>query len=165
MNKLILVVVLSAAGALLAFGPMDRPRGQWWENEKAVAELGLTPDQQVRLDRLSFEHRSRMIDLRADLEKAQLRLQELMDDPRFEERAALEQSDRVTAARSLVEKERAALLVKTRAVLTAEQWRKAKARLQEKRHERREGFREERREHRRDRLSPPPMDAPGTDEY
>jgi protein CpxP len=151
MKKLILLTVILAAAGALAYQPGagGPPMGKWWQNEKAVAELGLTPDQQARLDKLMFEHRDQMIDLRAGLEKAELRLREIMDAPRFDERAALEQIDRVTAARSLVEKHRAAMLVQTRSVLTPEQWQKAKERLMERRQERREAMREFRQEHRR----------------
>jgi Spy/CpxP family protein refolding chaperone len=142
---------------------MEPHGGKWWRSDKAAADLGLTPDQQARLDKLMFEHRDQMIDLRAALEKAELRLRELMDDPAFNERAALEQLDRVAAARSLVEKSRAAMLIKTRTILTPEQWSKARERLMENRRERREEmreFRQERREEhrdqRRERMQAPP---------
>lgn len=172
MKSIILCTVLLAATGALAFGPpMDPPGGKWWQNEKAVAALDLTPDQQARLDKLMFEHQDQMIDLRASLEKAELRLRELMDDAKFDERAALEQIDRVTAARSLVEKHRAAMLVRTRAVLTVEQWQKARERLMERRQERREDRRdsrregrEERREQHREHSSPQPPDTPGPEE-
>ena len=153
MNKLILLTVLLAAAGAQAFGPMEPPMGKWWQNERVVADLGLTPDQQARLDKLMFEHRDQMIDLRAGLEKAELRLREMMDDPVFNERGALEQIDRVTAARSLVEKHRAAMLVKTRTILSPEQWNKAKERLMERRRE----MREERREFRQERRERRPM--------
>jgi Spy/CpxP family protein refolding chaperone len=169
MKKLILLTVLLAAADALAFGPMEVPGGKWWQNEQIVADLGLTPDQRARLDHLAFEHRDRMIDLRAALEKAGLRLREMMDDVRFDERAALEQIDRVAAARSLVEKHRAGMLVKTRAVLTPEQWAKTRERLMEKRREMRDEkreFRQERREQRRDRRQEPPcLNTPIPDEF
>jgi len=172
MKKLMLLTVLLAAAGALAFGPAEPPGGKWWKNEKAVAYLGLTPDQQARLDHLMFEHHDQMIDLRAGLEKAELRLREMMDDARFDERAALEQIDRVTAARSLMEKNRAAMLVKTRAILTPDQWNKAKERLMDLRRERREEMREfrqerhdERREQRRDHMhAPPSPDTPMPEE-
>jgi Spy/CpxP family protein refolding chaperone len=148
MKKLILCTVLLAAAGLLAFSPMEPHGGKWWQSDKAAADLGLTPDQRARLDKLMFEHRDQVIDLRAALEKAELRLRELMDDPAFNERAALEQLDRVATARSLVEKSRAAMLIKTRSILTPEQWSKARERLMENRRERREEMREFRQEHR-----------------
>lgn len=164
MKKFILFTVLLAAAGALAFGPMEPPMGKWWQNEKAAADLGLTPDQQARLDRLMFEHRDQMIDLRASLEKAELRLREMMDAVKFDERAALEQIDRVTTARSLVEKSRAAMQVRTRAILTAEQWQKSKERLMESRQARREEmreFRQDRRHGDRDRRRDGScMDAP-----
>jgi protein CpxP len=151
MKKFILLTVLLSAAGALAFEPgAGGPfMGKWWRSEKAVAELGLTPDQQARLDKLMFEHRDRMIDLRAALKKAELRMREIMDAPAFDERAALEQIDRVAAARSLVEKHRAAMLVQTRSILTPAQWQKAKERLMERRREMREERREFRQERRR----------------
>lgn len=166
MKKLILFTVFLAAAGALAISPMEPPGGKWWQNEKAAAELGLTPDQQARLDKMMFEHRDRMIDLRAALEKAELRLRELMDDTAFDERAALDQLERVSAARSLVEKNRAAMLIKTRSILTLDQWQRARERLMERRQERREEmreFRRERREEHRERrhnpIAAPPPDA------
>ena len=165
MKKLMVVLFVFVSAGLLAQGFAHHPRGAWWKNEKVIADLGLTPDQQVKLDQIMFTQRDKMIDLKAQLEKAELRMRDAMDKPAFNEKEVMDQLDRTITARGLLQKNRVEMIVKIHSVLTPEQWAKAKAKL----HERMQNFREKGREsgkfqgeHRKGMPQGPAMGRPGS---
>jgi protein CpxP len=113
--------------------PMERAFGQtgelgrWWNNPRMVAELKLTDDQRKAMDAILLEHREKLIDLHASLEKAELEMQPLMSDDQPNEAAILAQIDKVAAARAELEKANARFLLAIRAKLTPEQWKQVQA--------------------------------------
>ncbi len=81
--------------------PMERSfgLGQFWNNPNLVTKLALTDDQRKAMDGILQDHRLKLIDLQATLQKAELAMGPLMkaDTP---DRAAIEaQIDRVVSAR------------------------------------------------------------------
>ena len=62
-----------------AFG-LQEGHGRWWNNPKAVERLKLTDEQRKAFDNILLEHREKLIDLRASLQKAELALEPLMGD-------------------------------------------------------------------------------------
>lgn len=143
-------LVLAVAGVLMAGGlaiaqgpggqamgpgfgqhrpPMERAfggagaHGQWWNNPMVVKQLTLTDDQRKAMDGILQDHRMKLIDLQANLEKAEVTLGPLMkaDTP---DRAAIEsQIDKVVMARADLEKANARFLLDIRMKLTPEQWK------------------------------------------
>lgn len=100
--------------------------GRFWDNPKVAEDLKITADQQKAMDDILFKHRERLIDLRADLQKAELDMEPLMnaDEPN---RAAIEaQIDRVVAARAALEKANSNFLLDIRMKLTPDQWKQIK---------------------------------------
>jgi len=69
------------------------------------------------------QHRLRLIDLRAALDKQEAMLEPLISAERPQEARVLEQIDRVADARADLEKANAKMLWGFRQVLTPEQWR------------------------------------------
>lgn len=105
-----------------AFGSMG-DMGRWWNNPRIVAALKLTDDQRKAMDAILLEHREKLIDLRASLEKAELEMQPLMSADEPNEDAILSQIDKVAQARAELEKANARFLLAIRAKLTPEQWK------------------------------------------
>ncbi|MGA3011400.1 MAG: Spy/CpxP family protein refolding chaperone [Terracidiphilus sp.] len=105
-----------------AFGPQDG-HGRWWNNPRAVERLKLTDDQRKDFDNILLEHREKLIDLRASLQKAELALEPLMGSDQPDEAKILAQIDKVAQARAELEKANAAFLLAIRAKLTPEQWK------------------------------------------
>jgi protein CpxP len=105
-----------------AFGPEDG-HGRWWNNPKAVERLKLTDEQRKTFDNILLEHREKLIDLRASLEKAELALEPLMGDDQPNEAIILAQIDKVAQTRAELEKANAGFLLAIRAKLTPEQWK------------------------------------------
>jgi len=105
-----------------AFGP-EGDHGRWWNNPKAVERLKLTDEQRKAFDGILLEHREKLIDLRASLEKAELVLEPLMGDDQPNEAKILAQIDKVAQARAELEKANARFLLAIRGKLTPEQWK------------------------------------------
>lgn len=113
-------------------GPMDRamhigPPGKWWSDPRFVQMLGLTPDQQKRMDSIFNQSRFKLIDLSAALQKEEATLEPLLAADRPDEPKILLQIDRVAQARAELEKANARMLLGLRGVLTPEQWKRLQA--------------------------------------
>lgn len=109
--------------------PMERAMGpsgsfgRWWNNPHMIERLKLTDDQRKAMDQILYEHREKLIDLQANLEKAELAMQPLMsaDQP---DRAAMEaQIDKVVQARAALERANSLFLLDIRMKLTSDQWK------------------------------------------
>lgn len=135
----IFYATLFAAGSLLAQDgpppmrpnrpPMERafhggPPGRWWMDPMLVQKLGLTADQQKRIDTLFQQSRLKLIDLSAGVQKEEALLEPLLEADRPDESQVLAQIDRVAQARAELEKANARMLLGFRGVLTLEQWKK-----------------------------------------
>jgi len=110
--------------------------GTWWKNSETVAKLQLTDDQVKKIEAAFYNHRLKLVDLRADLEKQELQLRPLLDADQPDEQRVAVQIDQITMARGRLEKEHAMMMLGMRRVLTVDQWKK----LQTMKDERRPGM-------------------------
>lgn len=117
---------------LFSFEEINFPEGKWWRNEETIKFLSLSKEQQDQLEKIFFSHFERAIDLKARVEKEEFRLKEILDKENFKEEEAMEQVKNLLEARKELEKERAELFVKVRAILNLEQWNKVRLRFQKK---------------------------------
>jgi Spy/CpxP family protein refolding chaperone len=109
--------------------------GKWWNNPRIVERLKLTDDQRKQFDQILLQHRETLIDLHANLEKAELALEPLVRNDQPNEPAILAQIDKVAQARAELEKANARYLLALRSKLTPDQWKQ----VQEFRESRGEG--------------------------
>jgi periplasmic protein CpxP/Spy len=113
--------------------PMERmlgPRGahgRWWNDPQVIEKLSLTDDQRKAMDDILQQHREGLIDMRANVEKAEVALEPLMSADQPNESAILSQIDRVAQARAELEKANARFLLALRAKLTPDQWKQLQA--------------------------------------
>ena len=121
-----------------AFGPHGE-HGRWWNNPKLVERLKLTEAQRKAFDGILFEHREKLIDLRGNVEKAELELEPLMSADPANEAKILAQIDKVAQARADLEKANARFLLAIGAKLTPEQRKQLQAARASHRPERRDG--------------------------
>lgn len=103
------------------------PPGRWWMDPDLVQRLGLTADQQKRIDALFQQSRLKLIDLSAEVQKQEAILEPLLEADRPDEAQVLAQIDRVAQARADLEKANARMLLGFRGVLTLDQWKKLQA--------------------------------------
>jgi len=105
-----------------AMGPEGR-QGQWWNNLRMVDRLKLTDDQRKAMDGILQDHKVTLVDLHANLEKAELAMEPLMKADQPNEGAILAQIDKVAQARAELEKANARFLLALRSKLTPDQWK------------------------------------------
>lgn len=108
-------------------GPMP-PRhgmagGSWWKNSEIAEKLNLTDQQKQQLESTFLDYRLKLVDLRADVERQELKLQPLMDADQVNEAQVSSQLDALLAARGKLEKANAMMMISMRKVLTADQWK------------------------------------------
>lgn len=120
--------------------PMERemggPRGQfgrWWNNPKLVEKFKLTDQQRKTMDDIYEQHRLKLVDLHANLEKAELEMEPLMGQDQPEEAKILSQIDKIAQARAELEKANARMLLDIRKQLTPDQWKEVKTAWTERR--------------------------------
>lgn len=116
-----------------AFGPRRGPveqalgnqgaGGRWWNNQRMIDQLKLTEDQRKAMDQIFYDHRTKLIDLHANLEKAELSMQELMVADQPDQKAMESQIDKVVSARADLERANARFLLDIRVKLTPDQWK------------------------------------------
>jgi Spy/CpxP family protein refolding chaperone len=104
-----------------------RELGKWWQSSDIVKKLQLGDGQVAQLDQIFYEHRLKLIDFGADMEKQDLKLQMLVDADVPNEGQVEAQVDQVLAARGKLEREFTMMNLELRKVLSIEQWRQLKA--------------------------------------
>jgi periplasmic protein CpxP/Spy len=108
--------------------PMERafrmgPRGRWWDNPDVVQKLGLSADQQKKMDDIFLQSRLKLIDQHASVEKEEAILEPLLSAEQPDETRILAQIDKVAQSRAELEKANARMLLGLRSVLTTAQWK------------------------------------------
>ena len=109
--------------------PMERAfvrhgiEGRWWNNPRVIERLKLTDEQRKEFDNILLQHREKLIDLRANVEKAELQMEPLVRADQPDEAKILAQIDQVAQARAELEKANARYLLALRGKLTPEQWK------------------------------------------
>jgi Spy/CpxP family protein refolding chaperone len=106
-----------------SFGSMGAAGRGWWNNPSMIERLKLTDDQRKSMDAILLQYREKLIDLRANLEKAELALQPLMGADTPNESAITAQIDKVVQARADLERANARFLLAIREKLTVDQWK------------------------------------------
>lgn len=114
---------------LLSFAAFAQPpRGffPWWEGQM-VRDLHLTEDQQKQIQSTVREYRNRLVDLRAAVEKADMDIEDLLNEGADPKRAA-DATNRLVTARGDLTRAYTELSLRLRAVLTPQQWRELQRR-------------------------------------
>jgi Spy/CpxP family protein refolding chaperone len=103
------------------------PHGLWWKNPLLVQQIGVTPEQQKKMDDILQQSRLQLIDLKANMERQEVLLRPMLDANPPDTQQVLAQVDKLAQARADLEKANARMLLGIRTVLTPEQWAKLQA--------------------------------------
>ncbi|MBI3476014.1 MAG: periplasmic heavy metal sensor [Acidobacteria bacterium] len=101
--------------------------GKWWRDTEISKKLQLSDGQIQQLDQIFFDHRVKLIDHGAEMEKQDMKLQSLLDADQPDEGQIGSQVDLVLAARGKLEREYTFMNLDLRKVLSLDQWRQLKA--------------------------------------
>jgi cell division FtsZ-interacting protein ZapD len=103
-----------------------REMGKWWQNPDVVSKLALSDAQVTQLNQVFYNHKLKLIDYGADMEKQDLKLQTMLDADQPDEGQVNSQVDQVLSARGKLEREFTAMNLDLRKQLSLEQWRQLK---------------------------------------
>jgi Spy/CpxP family protein refolding chaperone len=97
--------------------------GRWWNKPSLAEKYKLTEAQRKAMDDIYQQHRLTLVDLHANLEKAELSMEPMISADQPEEGKILAQIDKIAQARAELEKANARMLLGIRKQLTPEQWK------------------------------------------
>ena len=120
-------VTMILAGAALAQAQL--PPGKWWRRPDIVTTLALTEDQQNRLETVFRGAAPDLIDLKANVDKANVALRGELDQPQLNRQNIQHAAARLSEARAHLFERELTMLVDMRAVLTDVQWDRMRRQL------------------------------------
>jgi Spy/CpxP family protein refolding chaperone len=100
------------------------PHGKWWDNPQIADQVGLSADQKKKMDDIFQQHRLKLIDLNATVQREETVMEPLVAADQPDEAKIVAQIDKVAQARAELEKANARMLLAIRRVLTPEQYQK-----------------------------------------
>jgi len=119
----IFLVLLLCAGVGATQTP-GKLQARWWRQQGLAERLGLSAEQQKRMDDVFQQNRVRLIDLTASVDKEEALMEPLMSADPPDEAKIRARIDSLAQARAELEKANAQMLLGLRLVLTAEQWKR-----------------------------------------
>ena len=114
------VLLFLAAGTLCA--QLPKSMYAWWGRPEIRRDLKLTPDQQRQIQFTVRQFRPRLIDIRAEVEKAEIDLQAQFDHDPVDQGKTNQAIERLITARSDLTRALSELSLKLRLVLNEQQW-------------------------------------------
>lgn len=112
-------VALLVTGAAFA---QPFPTGKWWRRPEIVEALNLSDEQQDRLEAIFRSSASDLIDLKAEVDKADIALRGELDRPQLDRAAIHRIATRLMEARGRMFDRELMMLVEMRGVLNDQQW-------------------------------------------
>lgn len=107
-------------------GNMGIPHGKWWKIPKVADKLALTPEEKEKLNRMHLEHRRKMIDLRSQVAKERLELEEILDSSIFTASTGMDRFKKLQEAHTILAMERFRFLAQVRELLGLERFQELK---------------------------------------
>lgn len=146
LRKVFLCLALSLI--VLAPSPASAQGFKWWQTERFQKELKLAPEQITRIEGVFQASEPLLRAQKQAVDKREEKLSKVISDPKSDEPAVIQATDRLEAARSEVNRTRTLMLFRIHRVLTDEQNVKIRAIFE---HDRSEHDRSERERKERDR--------------
>lgn len=115
----IVLFLLLAPAALLA--QLPRNMYAWWDSPVAK-DLNLTDAQTRQIRQTVREYRKRLIDARANMEKAEIDLEDIFNEDTIDQRRGQEAVERLGSSRAELTKAMSEMSLRLRAILSVDQW-------------------------------------------
>ncbi|MBW2005476.1 MAG: periplasmic heavy metal sensor [Deltaproteobacteria bacterium] len=131
-KKILILTVFALIGSislslpnLFAFNsPMES--GKWWYRPGVKDTLQLTPDQIDTINKIWMEHKKRLIDIKSDIGKTYLDLENVMSQPMTDRQEAYKLAERLGQLHSQQIEKRIKMAIDIRQELSIEQFEKLK---------------------------------------
>ena len=118
------VLALAALSAVPAAAQMlEMPGGKWWKRPAIVEGLKLSTEQQDRLDEVFLKNRRAFVDLKADVDRRTIDLEDLLAAKDVDPKKVGAASEALEQARGRLGKARTMMVVDMRGILTEAQWK------------------------------------------
>jgi len=101
---------------------LEMPPGKWWKRPAVVETLRITAEQQQRLEEVFSKNRRAFVDLKADVDRRTIDLEDLLAARDVDPKKVGAASEALEQARARLGKARTMMVVEMRGILTAEQW-------------------------------------------
>ena len=118
---LLVALMLSLGTAVALAGPGHAPPAL---KRKFMKKLGLNNKQIRKIDDLTYRADREKLDIRHEMEKNRLDLEQLMSADKPNEAAIFSKLEKISALELKLKKNRIGLMLKVKAILTPEQWDK-----------------------------------------
>ena len=105
------------------FGQMPKSLYAWWSKPVVARQLNLTNVQRQQIRATVVQFRPHLIDIRAEVNKAEIDLQAEFDHDPVDQTKANQAIERLIAARADLTRTLSQMSLKLRTVLTEQQWR------------------------------------------
>jgi Spy/CpxP family protein refolding chaperone len=99
------------------------PPGKWWKRPRIVQVLDLTVEQQAKLEDIFSRRRREFVDLKADVERHQIDVEELVAKKDSDARKVSEAVDALEQSRLKLRKAATMMFLEQKDVLSAAQWK------------------------------------------
>jgi len=127
MKRFLVIALLLVATSVSA---QQLPPGRWWRAPRIVETLGLTEEQQTRLEAIFRGAANDLIDRKAEVEKQNVALRGELDQHALNRQAIQQISGRLSEARGRLFERELMMLVDMRGVLNEDQWTRLRAELE-----------------------------------
>ncbi len=133
----IFALIAAAALARTSYGQMpEGPPGKWWKRPAIVRQLNLSSEQQGKLEDIFSRRRREFVDLKADVERRQIDVEELVTAKDSDPKKVSASVDALEQSRLKLRKAATMMFLEQKDVLSAAQWQQVLARREEWRKER-----------------------------
>lgn len=139
MRKLAAILSLLAAAVLArpaAAQMPEAPPGKWWKRPVISRVLNLSPEQQAKLDDIFARRRREFVDLKADVERRQIDVEELVAKKDSDPKKVAASVDALEQSRLRLRKAATMMFLEQKDVLSAAQWQQILDRRDQWRRER-----------------------------
>ncbi|HQG31345.1 MAG TPA: periplasmic heavy metal sensor [Deltaproteobacteria bacterium] len=102
----------------------DGPPGRWWQVPSMADKVGVSQSEKEALDSLYVQNRRTLIDLKSNVEKERFELDNILGQQNFNERAALNQFQKLEQQREKLSMERFRYLLQVRKILGQERYQR-----------------------------------------
>lgn len=124
------VAALAACAVMFVFPAVaeamrgEGPPGRWWRMPEVADALELSQADKDSLDALYVQNRRGLIEIKNDLERERFELENILDQQRLDEKAAMDQFRKIERYREKLSTERFRYLLEVRKILGHERYQK-----------------------------------------